>query len=86
MRLNEFLAITEDGHIDTVECESQPTTDEIAMWTSPQERWIIQIVSGRYEVYDRKTLRNQMGTYSIGLPKFAADDLDAAVMWALLQS
>jgi hypothetical protein len=62
----------------------QATTNDIAKLREPGDKWVIQKVSGYWEVYLLSTLKMQFGTYTIGIPKITVEDFDAALAWAFL--
>jgi hypothetical protein len=67
-----------------VRFHGQPMTDHIRLWAESGDRYCIQKVDGRFEVYDMDTLKNTITGVTIGLPKFVSEDFNAAIMWALM--
>lgn len=62
----------------------QCDTNTIDLWKDPGDVYVIQMVNGEFEVYDLATIKRTVGTVTIGLPKFVHRDVDAAIMWALM--
>lgn len=97
MNHHELGMIREDGQIDVWCYGYQPTTNDIAERAMRvragkfKYTHAVQLIAGRFEVYDLSTLRRALpGTrsedYTIGLPVVTHENLDAALMAAVLLS
>jgi hypothetical protein len=92
MNHHELGMIREDGTVDVWCYGHQPTTNDIAdrathqSLNRPRYRFAVQLIAGRFEVYDLHTLKRvSWGTdYTIGLPVVTHENLDAALMAAVL--
>jgi hypothetical protein len=88
---HELAFIRGDGTIDIWCFGYQPTTDDIASRANRKPKvytHVVQKVGNLYEVYDLKTLRSQapwstLG-FTIGMPVATHEDVDAAIMTAVL--
>lgn len=79
------LAFAGPHGIEMITFAGQPSTDDIAMWRGTTHTHVVQMIGGRYEVYDLTTLRQFVGNnYTIGIPVAVHDDVDAALMLAAL--
>lgn len=47
---------------------------------------MVQLIGDQFNVYDLRTLKRFLGGASIGIPVFATEDLDAALMFAIMQA
>lgn len=93
MNHHELGLIREDGTIDVWCYGYQPTTNDIAERALYQPlkgykyRFAVQLIGGRFEVYDLRTLKLASPfsrSYTIGLPVVTHENLDAALMAAVL--
>ena len=84
----KLIFVSKTGELDTATFDRQPTTNDIEFHAAETERFAIQRIGDRWEVYDLKTLRTLMGSnvYTIGLPIFTHEDEDAAITYAVLMA
>ena len=85
---HKVIFVEKDGTLDPWVHNDQWTTNEIADQSTDKDRFAIQRIGDRWEVYDLKTLRTLMGSnvYTIGLPIFTHEDEDAAITYAVLMA
>lgn len=95
MNHHELGFIREDGQIDIWCYGYQPTTNDIAeramkrVLGGPKYTYVIQLIGGQFEVYDLATLKRQSAfgqDFTIGQPVVTHENLDAAIMAAVLLS
>lgn len=96
MHHHELGMIREDGTIDVWCYGYQPTTNDIAERAKRRGGTVVythavQLIGNRFEVYDLSTLRRAVvgirsEDYTIGLPVAVNENLDAAIMAAMLLS
>lgn len=80
---NKDLCFVTHGEAQMRRFSTQPTTELIAMRRSTAS-YVIQLIGGSYHVYDLRTCRKILGTYTIGLPVFVTYDFEPALAYAVL--
>lgn len=93
MNHHELAMIDDRGHVDIWCYGYQPTTNDIAdkakhrQLNLPGYRFAVQLIGGQFEVYDLHTLKRVSpfsDDYTIDLPVVTHENLDAALMAAIL--
>lgn len=85
MTKNDVVLVLEDYDTIKISFTSQPTTEDIAYNRRRSTRFIIQLIGGRFHVYDSRTIRREGFGWVCGLPVFVHDNYNAALMYARMQ-
>lgn len=84
MTPRDVIYVSRDGTIDTARYDREAGAALLNADSSSDEVYAIQMVAGRYEIYELSEIGWENTRWFKGPPKFVTDDYDAAITWAVL--